>query len=400
MDGKVRKACKLKLIPEEANIISLIFDKFAETNSLTQTDTFLLQNGYTTKNGKAFTRFAVRGILTNPVYMIADEDAYEYLTDNDVELFSNKTEFDGKRGVIAYNRTIQKAGKANKPRPMSEWIVSVGKHEGLVSGAQWIKVQNLLAQNRSKNYRKPRSNVALLSGLLYCGNCGDYMRPKLTSRTDAHGEYIYNYMCSMKERSRSHCCNIKNANGNILDKAIIEEIKKLSEDNSEFMQQLERGKKALVGDFGSYEEQLGLLNTELEEQEKEIKGLVSSLTKATGTSAEGYILQQIDELHDKSEVLKRRIEDMMQVTASHELSDIEVDLCRQMLCSFGETIAGMTVEQKRAAIRTCVRKIVWDGREVHVYLFGSDDESELPETPTTGRSPGIESDVPFSADST
>jgi len=383
VDGKVRKACKLKTIPEEAEIVKLIFEHFLKTNSLTNTDTFLLQNGYKTKNGKAFTRFAIKGILSNPVYMIADEDAYQYLTERDVELFSEQTDFDGKHGIMAYNRTIQKTGKTNRVRPMPEWIVSVGKHNGLISGKQWIKAQELLEQNRSKSYRKPRSNVALLSGLLMCGNCGDYMRPKLTSRQDAHGELIYTYMCAMKERSRSHCCDMKNVNGNTLDKAIVDEIKALSADNSEFMKQLEQSKKALTGNREGYEERLGRLNTELTETEQEIRGLVSSLAKAAGTAAEEYIMKQIDELHDKSEMTKRRIEELKQLTAGHELSDIEFDMFRQMLTSFQSTTDSMTVEQKRVAIRTCVKKVVWDGKEVHVYLFGSDDDYELPECPSS-----------------
>lgn len=382
VDGKVRKACKLKTIPEEAEIVELIFDKFLENNSLTKTDAYLLQNGYATKNNNSFSRFAIKGILSNPVYMIADEDAYQFLIENDVELFSEKAAFDGKHGVIAYNRTIQKAGKANKTRPMSEWIVSVGKHSGIVTGAQWIKAQTLLEQNRSKSYRKPRSNVALLSGLLFCGNCGDYMRPKLTNRLDAHGEQIYTYLCAMKERSRGHCCNEKNANGNTLDKAVIEEIKKLSGDNSEFMHQLEKSKKALAGDREGYQEQLDKLNAMLSENEAEIKALVTALTKASGTAAEEYIVKQIDELHDKGTILQQRIQEVRQLTASHELSDIEFDVFRQMLSSFQDTIDGMTVEQKRAAIRTCVKKVVWDGKDVHMYLFGSDDDYELPEHPT------------------
>ena len=45
-----------------------------------------------------------------------------------------------------------------------------------------------------------------------------------------------------------------------------------------------------------------------------------------------------------------------------------------------DCIDEMTVEQKRAAIRIIVRKVVWDGVNAHVILFGvKDDEIEYPE---------------------
>jgi archaellum component FlaC len=399
VDGKVRKSCKLKAIPEEAKIVKLIYNKFLEVNSLTKTETFLLQDGYATKNGNQFTRFAIKAILTNPAYMIADEDAYRYLTENGVELFAEKEKFDGKHGILAYNRTLQKPNKANQTRPMSEWIVSVGKHEGFISGAQWVKVQRMLGQNTSKSYRKPRSNVALLSGILVCSKCGSYMRPKLTNRVNTQGEQIYTYMCNLKERSRRHCCDMKSVNGNILDKAIIDEIKKLSEDNSEFMRQLENSQKMLAGNLEGYEEQIAGLNNEINENEREIKALVSSLSKASGTSAEYYIMQQIEELHDKSEILKRRLDDLKQLTETHELSDIEFDVFRQMLCSFKTMIDSMSVEQKRAAIRTCVKKIVWDGEDVQIYLFGSDDKYVIHEKPTIERYNNIEEKEPLGENS-
>ena len=44
---------------------------------------------------------------------------------------------------------------------------------------------------------------------------------------------------------------------------------------------------------------------------------------------------------------------------------------RQLLTVFHDNIDDMTVTQKRAAIRTVVRKVVWDGKVAHVVLFGS-----------------------------
>ena len=69
VDGKTKSAYKLTQVPEEIQLVELIFDKFLETGSLTKTDQYLLEGGYRTKQDHEFTRFAIKGILTNPVYM-------------------------------------------------------------------------------------------------------------------------------------------------------------------------------------------------------------------------------------------------------------------------------------------------------------------------------------------
>ena len=381
IDGKTKRACKLKILPEEMGIVRLIYDKFLETGSLTKTETYLLQNGCTTKNGKQFTRFAVKGILSNPVYLIADEFAYDYLTKNHVELFAKQSEFDGVHGIMAYNRTLQQPGKAHQIRPMQEWIVSVGKHRGVIEGKAWVKVQALLEQNKSKSYRKPRSNVALLSGLLVCGNCGEYMRPKLSRRQNAKGEAIYTYLFSMKERSRGHVCSMKNCNGNTLDADITEQLKHLSENGFEFIRQLEQSRRALLGGRQSCDGEISGLEAEIAANEEKIKGLVSALGKSSGTSAESYILQQIDELHGKGEGLKRRLAELKEQAFGRALADIEFDLLARTLSTFKDTVDKMTVEQKRSAIRTFVKEVIWDGTDAHVVLFGSEYEYEFPKTP-------------------
>jgi len=207
------------------------------------------------------------------------------------------------------------------------------------------------------------------------------MRPKLSKRLNTKGEPIYTYLCSMKERSRCHVCNMKNCNGNIMDADIVNQLKALSEDGSEFIRNLEQSKRVIMGNRENYDAEIEKLEADIDANESEIKGLVTALGKASGSAAEEYIMQQIDELHEKGEALKRRLAEWKELTASHVLADIEFDLLAQLLATFKDTVDGMTVEQKRAAIRVFVKEVIWDGKDAHIVLFGSKYEYEFPEEP-------------------
>ena len=379
VDGKTKKACKLKLIPEEAEIVRTIFRLYLETDSLTITEATLMKQGMKTKNGKYFTRFSIKGILQNPVYMIADQDAYDFFVKNDTDLFSERDAFDGVHGMMAYNRTDQEKGRATILLPPREWIVSVGKHPGLIPGKMWVQIQESLERNKSKGYRKPRSNEALLTGLLFC-SCGERMYPKLSKRKTADGKPIYTYVCRMKERSQRSVCNNKNANGNTLDMAVIEQIKLLQDDNGTFAGQLEQSRKFYTGNRMDYERRLEDMRKEKAETEKKINALIDSLTEMGDSPARVHVTRRMEQLNQEYRTLEKRIQELEGLTSQHALSDMEFDLLRQLLTVFRDGIDEMSVEQKRAAIRTVVRKVIWDGVNAHVVLFGSqDDEIEYPE---------------------
>ena len=394
LDGKAKKSCKLKLLPEEADIVKTIYDLYTEFDSQTLTETELIKRGIKTKNNKYFTRFSIKAILQNPVYAVADEDMYNYFVKVNSDLFSGKDAFDGIHGMMVYNRTAQEIGKTTEYLPANEWIVSVGEHPGIIPGKVWVAVQESLERNKSKSYRKPRSNEALLTGLLFC-SCGNRMYPKISKRKTADGDPIYTYVCKMKERSKKAVCSQKNINGNILDAAIIEQIKKLEEDSGVFVKQLEESRKFYTGDRANYENQLSAMHQQRAEIEKKIEGLVDSLSELGDSIARKSVAKRIEQLGQQGTELDSRIRELEGVTAQHTLSDIEFDIMRQLLSSFRNSIDEMTIEQKRAAIRTLVRKVVWDGENAHVVLFGvQDDEIDWNDINSlTGENKAIGNDV-------
>lgn len=373
VDGKTKKACKLKLLPDEAEIIYKIFDLYEQYDSLTMTETELLRQGIKTKTGRSFTRFSIKSILQNPVYLIADKDAYQYFVDNEAELFAPESDFDGVRGVLAYNRSDQEKGRATVYNPINEWIVSVGEHPGIISSNRWIRVQESLERNKSKSYHKSRGNEALLTGLLWC-SCGSRMYPKVTGRKTADGQVVFPYMCKLKERSRRELCNVRNANGNLLDAAICVQVKHLADHSSDFMKQLEKAKSAHAGNHSEFETKLSTLRKEQAETQRKINALIDSLADFSDSTAAVHLKKRIEELNGQDATLSSRIRELESLTDEGVLVGMEFDLMRQLLTVFHDNIDDMTVTQKRAAIRTVVRKVVWDGKVAHVVLFGSPED--------------------------
>ncbi len=371
IDGKERKSYKLIPIPEEIEIPRRIFDLYMETDSLTAVEAELLRQRIKTKKGKEFTRFAIKAILQNPVYMVADEDAYDYFIGKEAEVCFPKKAFDGSCGILAYNRTNQEKGRSTQLLPVSEWIVAIGKHAGVVPSKQWIRVQESLDRNKSRAYRKPRNNEALLTGLTYC-SCGERMYPKLSQRTTASGDVSYTYVCKMKERSKRERCNRRNANGNILDAAIIAQIQSLTDHDSSLIAQLEKSRAFYTGKREQYERQLEDLRIEHAANEQTINGLVDSLGMVGDSIAKPRVLKRIEELCEGNRNVENRIRELEGLINVNVLSDAEFGLLRQKLSMFRTSIDDMSVEEKRAAIRTVVRKVIWDGVNAHVVLFGAD----------------------------
>ena len=371
LNGKKKSAYMLDIIDDEMEIVKIIYNKFMETNSLTQTETYLMNECIVSKNNNSFTRFTIKNILENPVYMIADECALEYFKNEEIDIFSEDDEFDGIHGIMAYNKTKQINGSVHIKNNIDDWIVAVGKHKGVIQGREWVKVQKMLYQNKSKAYRKPKSNIALLSGVLFCGHCGSYMRPKQVNRLNKDKERVFYYLCERKDKSRNHLCEAKNISGNILDKLVCEEIKKLSEDSSELFRQLNKLKKSFSKLSESNTERIKDLEKRKSKNNKMIQNCIAAFAENKSELTGEYLNKEIERLDSENTVLTNKIEELHQLD-ENDMPD--VNILKDMVSSFAKTFDMMNLEEKRAAIRALIKRIVWDGENIHIYFMGSDDD--------------------------
>lgn len=381
IDGKIRTAYRLNTREEEVPIVHLIFNKFIEFNSLTKTETFLLNNHIKTRNDKNFSRFGLKAILSNPVYAAADEETLKYFTDLGTIIYNDSSEFDGKHGLMVYNKTDQSTSKSHTLHEYSEWVVSIGKHKPMITGKEWIKVQKLLELNKPKNYHKPKNNTSLLSGILVCGHCGSYMRPKANRRLDENGNKTYSYLCETKEKSRRHLCNITNPQGNLLDERVCDEVKRLAEyeDKEKFHEQIKTAKKQLMTSGKSNVTELDILQKSHKDTEKKINNLVQTLSKTTYGSASNYIQDEIETLHKEKLQIEEKIHTLNELLQHQNDMLVTFDMMIKKLSSFSESFDMMSVEEKRNVLRVLVDKVVWDGTNAELYLSVSNDEKTKPQ---------------------
>ena len=316
--GKNKSAISFLVpIEEEKEIVLEIYRTFWETRSLLQTAN-LISEKYETKHGAKFTTSTIRLILRNPIYCVADEYSYNYFLEHDGNLFGEAHEFDGKHGLSAYNKTDQmkvededstffnpKFSQLLTKKPISEWIVSVGRHEGFISSRKWVETQNMLDEIAEKYNRPHRKTNALLSGLMYCPICGKRLRVLPESNRWTNGKPRFKYACP---GVRAKECTFKGVEGVTLDEFVIHSLSSLQEEHSDYYRQLLENRVA------------SMIRTDQGEKEyQETKKAIERLN--------ADIAAQVRNLREADDALKRFIQDDIKVLTD-DLAKREADLRR------------------------------------------------------------------------
>ena len=236
LDRKIitKNFSRLEAISSEQEIVTEIFQIFLQKRSLNQVMKELKNRNIRNRNENFFSVMGIRDILTNPVYCCCDVEAVHFFIELGCQVCIEEEEIDGSSGLMSYGKTNSKFYK-NQSSDYKDWIVAKAAHKGLITGKEFIKVQNILEANKEKQqWKRNRNTQALCSGIVYC-SCGQPMRPKyysVFSKTEAEKkEKTYVYLCTGKEKSHGESCQQKNINGKWLDTYIWEIIIKKKREN-------------------------------------------------------------------------------------------------------------------------------------------------------------------------
>lgn len=236
-----------------------------------------------------------------------------------------------------------------------------GIHEALISTSDWYAASALLEHNRLLDKRSYRYSIGipgkgdnLLTGLLFCGDCGARMYARKVSKATKK------YICHSVARTSpamiksDHCSNrLHPYTVADLDDLIIGEIKKLALDRSYFDAMVERCRDEPSFDLSAIQERI----TEIDKQMERLLNLYQT----------GVI--DLDEVGPRLGTLKEEKEKLQQnlLSAGPAEAPNRLDPVWEELQGFSAVVASGDLEATQRLIHALIDKIVVLNDDVTIY---------------------------------
>lgn len=377
---KNKTASKLIINLKELATLKLIYMKIQELKSLSKLETYLMNNNIKTRKGKYYSVFALKWILTNPVYAQNDEDVLNYFEQKGIKIYTeddDRRNFDGKYGLLTYNKT---SGKDNMP--IKDWIVAVGLHPGVIPGKEWIAVQYLLEKNSDKAYRAigyPKKQ-SIVSSLIRCKVCGSLMRPKNVDKRRPDGTVNYAYCCQLKEKSRGQKCNSKNVPGEKLDSKIIDIIKEVFVPDSEIYNELK--KLTFSKEKNTVNADIALLEKECEKKQQDINNIIDKL-KYIDVDLIDTINFNLRKIKNEKLELENKIKELKNSQTVQNNNKAKVKTVKNILYIIDNSLKIFEcydLKTKRDIAKIFIGDIVGEGKEVTINFLNTkinEDQKKL-----------------------
>lgn len=297
---------KFEIDPVTAPIIKEIFDLYSNGKSIRQVVNILNEKGYRTNSGKPFRIGSLDTILVNKKYI----------------------------GIYEFNDIVIEGGVPQ-----------------IIDKEVFEKVQTMLKKNKRQSGKMKNPEAYLLTGKLYCGECGEQMTGESgTSRTGK----IYNYYKCFGRRKTKEC-HKENERKEWIEQLVVEEtIKKILQ--PDVIRQIAKSVTEIAEKEFNDKSRIESLQNELKGVQKSITNLLRLVEQGIDTEDVG---DRILELNGLKADLSKQI-----AKEENRKPTINEDRVTFWLTSFLSNGNIDDIEYRQRIIDTLVHR---------VYVFDGDD---------------------------
>lgn len=304
-----------EIVPEEADIVRLIFKMFLEGEGAFGIARYLSDRGITGKRGGRILSTCVKRMLSNPYYM----------------------------GYCRWNGITKK-----------------GAFPAIVSEDDFNKAQRILEKTKNPKYSKPEELYRhWLSGVIRCSSCG---RTLTSQRIRSPKKDYIIFQCG--GYARGICRESHYVRAQILEKAVIADLEEV----------LQLGtvtftiRKSAKPDYSS---QASLLDAQIKRIQVKLERIRESYVAGIDT---------LDEYKTSKKMLTEELVRLRSLADAleHVPDDAEAKMLNNIrnVCDILKSDK-YGIEEKNAAVKSIIDKVVYDKKSNHVDLYYYLDESDL-----------------------
>lgn len=309
-DGK-RKYPTLEIVPEEADIVRLVFQMYADGRGATVISYHLNAIGSKPKQSDKWTPPCIYSMLDNPLYI-------------------GKIKWGARKTI-----KIVSDGEVRKSYPRSkEYQLFDGKHEPIISESLWNAVRDRRTAGNAPKVKKSKKLQNPLSGLLWC-KCG-----RMMIRRPYSGRCADRFQCQNQTYCKTASCTIDE-----MMQIVTETLKNAV---SDFQVHLNSGE-----DTGSQAEYIKALYGRLSDLDRKEESLWEKYAE------DGMPRKVLDKLLSKNADQKKEVSALIEAA---ETEPKPIDF-QERYVTFSETVSAIDsnapAAETNALLKSCIRRITY-----------------------------------------
>ena len=319
----------------EAEAVRLIFRMYLEGYSYTEIIDILNNKGYRTRRGILFAKNSLYAILRNERYT----------------------------GVYIYVKDSTKNPKGKYVRHGEydpDAVIRIpGGIPAIISEDDFHRVQAKMKERQHKAAKFSAKQEYLLSGKIYCGECGSpYAGNSRKPRPD-HPLYI-SYKCTRRNQ-RDTRCNNPEINRDKLERLVLERLSDVLFNPDVIPQLVTQYNEYIAEKTGSAKERVLALQTELRDVERKITNTVNLMIE-TGSAA---FKDKLNELEQSKEKL---LFELTEAEAALKQENFSEEQISKLFHIAEQQLKNGTLANRRLVIDQYINKIIIYPDKIEVYM--------------------------------
>ena len=315
-----------ELVPykKERDIVELLFEKFLETHSTTQTAKFLNDIGFRDRENTLFDNRQIHWILRNPVYT----------------------------GKIKWNGVLYE-----------------GLHQPIISDKKFQQVEDIFNQNGC--VKEGAKSNAVLQKLLFCGCCHSPMTPSYALNRTKVKYYYYRCTRTASNGNGKTNCDLKYVAFTKVEQLVQDSILTLSQEYKfKFIEnKILKYNQVINTDIQATEKLIIQFESKLESIKEKKEKYLDSLISSNFLSRERELINnRISELELEEKQTKLVIQKNQFQKIQKEEELINITKFKQQLITFRTDYESLTKHQLKAQYFVLLDKITYDHDKLILYF--------------------------------